>query len=210
MGVKFSHYMYENELRLSIKGINTRELQRRGFFFHSLPFPSLVYQSWYSRETHEILLKSFWFYWMLECRLNKDTDLWHTVIFPSVQIWLSIHCFTDNSHQSLTLPQKSYFFLFWCYINRRGEKRLHVRGQTQESNAKVCAGQVFALVPTSEIIRKYMRCLLGIIHSFAKYIRFTKNPNTIQAIAGSYVWEVIQEKCGVWLLWITMVTNMWA
>lgn len=109
---------------------------------------------------------------MLECRLNKDTDLWHTVIFPSVQIWLSIHCFTDNSHQSL--PQKSYFFLFWCYINRRGKKRLHVRGQTQESNAKVCAGQVFALVPTSEIIRKYMRCLLGIMHSFAKYIRFTK------------------------------------
>lgn len=51
-----------------------------------------------------------------------------------------------------------------------------MKGQTQERNAKVCAGQVFALVPVREIIKKYVRCLLRIIHPFAKYIRFTKNP----------------------------------
>lgn len=48
------------------------------------------------------------------------------------------------------------------------------KGQTQESNAKVCAGQVLALVPVSKIIKKYVRSLLGIILPLAKYVRFTK------------------------------------
>lgn len=38
-----------------------------------------------------------------------------------------------------------------------------MKGRTPESNAKFCAGQVFALVPVSEVIKKYVRFLLGII-----------------------------------------------
>lgn len=60
-----------------------------------------------------------------------------------------------------------------------------MKGETQESNAKVCAGQVFAPVPVSEIIKKYVRCLLGIIHPFAKYIRSTKKTIPSKVLQGA-------------------------
>lgn len=112
MGVKFRQPLHVWEwIKIVNKGHKHKGTKQRTSF-HRLLFPSFIYQSWYSRETNEILLKSFWFYWMLECRLNKDIDLWHTVISPSVQIWLSPHCFTGNSNESLTIPQESNFFLF--------------------------------------------------------------------------------------------------
>lgn len=103
------------------KGHKHRGTKER-IFFHRLLFPSFIYQSWYSRETNEILLQSFWFYWMLECRLNKDIDLWHTVISPSVQIWLSPHCFTGNSNESLTLPRNLTSFFSSITLTGREKK----------------------------------------------------------------------------------------